>query len=98
MERADLVQHTSKRFNADLEKVLANALQMAQNVERQFQDSIKALVTADATLAARVVQGDDQVNDMEREIMRRAKVSQCRGFCSRDEVSRGAFRSRNWRR
>ena len=69
MERADLVQHTSKRFNADLEKVLANALQMAQNVERQFHDSIKALVTADATLAARVVQGDDQVNDMEREIM-----------------------------
>lgn len=69
MERADLAQHTSKRFNADLERVLVNALQMAQIVERQFQDSIKALVTADAALAARVVQGDDQVNRMEREIM-----------------------------
>lgn len=69
MERADLAQHTSRRFNADLERVLVNALQMAQIVERQFQDSIKALVTADAALAARVVQGDDQVNRMEREIM-----------------------------
>lgn len=69
MEKADLVQHTSKRFNADLERVLANAQQMAQIVERQFQDSVKALVAADAALAARVVQGDDQVNDMERAIM-----------------------------
>jgi phosphate transport system protein len=34
----------------------------------RLQESIKALVTADATLAARVVQGDTQINEMERDI------------------------------
>ncbi len=68
MERADLVQHTSKRFNADLELVLKRALDMARLAERQFQDAFKALVAADAPLASKVVQCDQQINDMERDI------------------------------
>jgi phosphate transport system protein len=68
MEKADLVQHTSRKFNAELEHVLLRALEMARLVEVRFQESVKALVTADSTLAARVVQGDTQINEMEREI------------------------------
>ena len=68
MERADLVQHTSRRFNVELEQVLRRSLEMARLVERQFQEAVKALVIADAILAARVVQGDVQINEMEREI------------------------------
>ena len=65
MDPADLGHHISRRFNDDLEKLRAQALQMGGFVEQQLEQAVQALVEGDSQLGERVALGDRQVNQME---------------------------------
>jgi phosphate transport system protein len=65
MEKADLSHHILSRFNADLERVRTNVLQMGGLVEEQLANAVQALVLGDSAAAERVVRNDHRVNGME---------------------------------
>ena len=65
MEPADLLNHTSRRFNEDLEKVRNQVLQMGGFVEQQLHRAIGALVEGDSRLGEAVATEDYRVNAME---------------------------------
>ena len=65
METADLMHHTSRRFNEDLEKVRNQVLQMGGFVEQQLHRAISALVEGDSGLGEAVATEDYRVNAME---------------------------------
>ncbi|MGE0113686.1 MAG: phosphate signaling complex protein PhoU [Steroidobacteraceae bacterium] len=65
MEKADLSHHILSRFNADLERVRTNVLQMGGLVEEQMANAVQALVNGDSAAAERVVRNDHRVNGME---------------------------------
>ncbi len=58
-------EHTSKKFDAELEAVRARVLQMGGIVEDQIVRGLDALATGDTALAARVVEDDHRVNALE---------------------------------
>ena len=68
MESADLGQHTSKRFNEDMERVRTRVLEMGGFVEQQLQRAVKALIEGDSNLGEEVARDDYRVNQMEVEI------------------------------
>jgi phosphate transport system protein len=57
--------HTSKQFDAELETIRAQVLQMGGLVEQQTISALAALDDEDAVLAARVVADDHRVNALE---------------------------------
>ena len=65
MEKSDLSQHISRRFNEDLEKIRGRVLAMGGFVEDQLAKAVTALVEGDSRLGETVVQDDFQVNAME---------------------------------
>ena len=65
MEPADLGQHTSRRFNEDMERVRTRVMQMGGFVEQQLQHAVKALVNGDSALGEEVARDDYSVNQME---------------------------------
>jgi phosphate transport system protein len=65
MEKSDLSQHISRRFNEDLEKIRGRVLAMGGFVEDQLAKAVTALVEGDSRLGESVVQDDFQVNAME---------------------------------
>lgn len=65
MEPADLGHHISRRFNDDLEKLRAQALQMGGFVEQQLEQAVQALAEGDSQLGEQVALGDKKVNQME---------------------------------
>ena len=65
MEAADLSQHTSRRFNEDLERVRTKVLAMGGFVEEQLSKALTALVNADSSLGQLVATKDREVNGME---------------------------------
>ena len=58
-------EHTSKKFDAELEAVRARVLQMGGIVEDQIVRALEALAAGDTALAARVVEDDHRVNALE---------------------------------
>jgi phosphate transport system protein len=68
MQHADLGQHTSRRFNEDMERVRTRVMQMGGFVEQQLQLAVKALVNGDSALGEQVAKDDYRVNQMEVEI------------------------------
>ena len=58
-------EHTSKRFDADLEAVRMRVLQMGGMVEEQIEQAIEALTTGNKMLIERVISNDHRVNAME---------------------------------
>jgi phosphate transport system protein len=58
-------EHTSKQFDAELEAVRAQVLQMGGLVEEQIGLAVKALVNSDVALMQRVIADDHRVNEME---------------------------------
>ncbi|MDA0687989.1 MAG: phosphate signaling complex protein PhoU [Proteobacteria bacterium] len=60
--------HISRQFNSDLEEVRKHMLEMGGLVEKQLGDALNALIEVDSGEAARVVQGDDQIDAMEVKI------------------------------
>lgn len=65
MEKADLSHHILSRYNADLERVRTNVLQMGGLVEQQLSQAVHALVQGDSAAAERVARNDHRVNAME---------------------------------
>ncbi len=61
-------EHTSKQFDAELDTVRAQVLQMGGLVESQIRLAIEALVHDDVPLMNRVINDDHRVNAMEVQI------------------------------
>ncbi len=61
-------EHTSKQFDAELEAVRAQVLQMGGLVESQIRLAIEALINDDVPLMDRVINDDHRVNAMEVQI------------------------------
>jgi phosphate transport system protein len=68
METADLGQHTSRRFNEDMERVTTRVMQMGGFVEQQLQRAVTALIEGNSSLGEEVARDDYRVNQMEVEI------------------------------
>jgi len=58
-------QHISAQFNAELEAVKNNLLEMGGKVEQQINVAVEALLKRDSGVAELVIAGDQEVNDME---------------------------------
>ncbi|HLK71291.1 MAG TPA: phosphate signaling complex protein PhoU [Steroidobacteraceae bacterium] len=65
MEAADLLHHTSTRFNAELERVRSRVLAMGGFVEEQLRRSLTAVAEGDSQLGQSVARDDSKVNGME---------------------------------
>jgi len=60
--------HISRQFDADLEAIRANVLQMGGLVENQIKSAVDSLVNGNVTLMNRVIEDDHRVNAMEVKI------------------------------
>ena len=60
--------HISQQFNADLEEIKNNMLEMGGMVEKQLSDAIDAIITADSGLGTLVREDDAAINAMEIQI------------------------------
>ena len=58
-------QHISQQFNADLEAIRNQMLAMGGLVQRQVADSIEAICSGDTSSADKIIQREDDVDDME---------------------------------
>jgi phosphate transport system protein len=61
-------EHTSKRYDAELETIRSRVLQMGGLVETQITSAIEALITGNIPLAEQVIADDDRVNALEVQI------------------------------
>jgi len=61
-------EHTSKRFDAELESIRSHVLQMGGLVESQIKSAIISLMEGDTELMNRVIDDDHRVNAMEVKI------------------------------
>lgn len=68
MDKLNLSQHISRRFNAELEDVRSQVLHMGGIVEEQLANALKVLVSDDKSLAEEVVKADGKVNALEVDI------------------------------
>ena len=60
--------HISRQFDADLEAIRANVLQMGGMVESQIKSAIDSLVSGNVALMNKVIEDDHRVNAMEVKI------------------------------
>ena len=60
--------HTSKHFDAELEAIRTQVLEMGGMVEYQIRYAVEALRSGDAALVNRVIHDEARVNQLEREI------------------------------
>lgn len=58
-------EHTLKQFDAELEKIRSQVLQMGGLVEEQIIKALEALTTGNSALARQVMENDHQVNALE---------------------------------
>jgi len=58
--------HSFSKFDSELESLRSKVLEMGGIVEEQIKNAVDALVDADAKLAKRVIDVDEQVNDLEK--------------------------------
>lgn len=68
MQTSDLTDHTSRRFNKDLEGVRNSVMSMGGLVETQLSKAISAIVSGDSELGLKVASDDYKVNLLEVEI------------------------------
>jgi len=68
MQTSDLTDHTSRRFNKDLEGVRNSVMTMGGLVETQLSKAISAIVSGDSELGLKVAGDDYKVNLLEVEI------------------------------
>lgn len=61
-------KHTVRSFDEELEHLTRQIVHMGALVERQVAETIRALVERDGDTAARVVQQDDEVDELEEAI------------------------------
>jgi phosphate transport system protein len=65
MQSADITDHISRRYNADLEELRHMVMKMGGLVETQLSSAITAIVTGDSELGLRVAHDDYKVNRIE---------------------------------
>ncbi len=65
VDSLNLDQHISRQFNADLEQLRTELLEMGGLVEEQLADAILAIETADGELAEKVLVTEDDVDQRE---------------------------------
>ena len=65
MDNLNLDQHISQQFNADLEDLKTQLLEMGGIVEQQIVDAVKAIETADGALAEKVMVTEEDVDKRE---------------------------------
>jgi phosphate transport system protein len=58
-------QHISQQFNADLEAIRNQMLAMGGLVQRQVSDAIDAICSGDTSSADKIIQREEDVNEME---------------------------------
>ena len=68
MDARQLGQHTSQRFDDDLEAIRQKLLTAGGLVESQLADALAALANTDGAQAERVIESDQDVNELEIEI------------------------------
>ena len=68
MDARKLGQHTSHRFDDDLEAIRQKLLSAGGLVENQLRDALTALADCDSDLGQLVISSDEGVNDLEVEI------------------------------
>ncbi|MEH6449184.1 MAG: phosphate signaling complex protein PhoU [Oleispira sp.] len=61
-------QHISQQFNADLEAIRNQMLAMGGLVQRQVADAIDAICSGDTSSADKIIQREDDVDQMELDI------------------------------
>jgi phosphate transport system protein len=61
-------EHTDRKYHEDLNKLRDTIIEMGGLVEDQIDQSIKALVGRDATLAETIIERDHEVNRMDVEV------------------------------
>ena len=61
-------QHISRQFNQELDMLRQDVMAMGGLAEEMVREAIKALVDGDTVKAQQVIDMDDQVNEMEKEI------------------------------
>ena len=60
-----------KQYDSELEALKTALLEMGQNAAEAVENALEALSTADTVAAQKIVQGDDRINNMERDIEHR---------------------------
>ncbi|MDE1888027.1 MAG: phosphate signaling complex protein PhoU [Gammaproteobacteria bacterium] len=65
MDKLNLTQHISQKFNEELEGVRNRVLAMGGLVEQQMADALRALTEGDSELGRSIEQQDFKVNQME---------------------------------
>ena len=60
--------HIPRQFDAELEAIRANVLQMGGLVESQIKSAVESLLSGDVALMTRVIDDDHRVNAMEVKI------------------------------
>lgn len=65
MEDMNTTQHTSQKYNSELEEARSKLMTMAGLVESQVTNAIKALLDRDSTLGEKVAYSDHEINAME---------------------------------
>jgi len=68
MDNVDFSQHTSRRFNEELETLRNHVLRMGGQVQEQLVLAINAVVDGDSSLGLKVAHDDYKVNRMEVDI------------------------------
>jgi phosphate transport system protein len=68
MDKLNLDQHISKQFNVDLEELKTQMLEMGGVVEQQIIDAVKAIETADGSLAEKVLVIEKEVDNREMKL------------------------------
>jgi phosphate transport system protein len=68
MDAEALTQHTSSRYEADLERLRNNVLSMGGLVERQLQRALSGFIDSDMTQLVAVAREEQLVNELERSV------------------------------
>jgi len=68
MQKSDLTDHISRRFNKDIEDLRNSVLSMGGLVESQLARAIAAIVSGDSELGLQVAKDDYKVNEVEVDI------------------------------
>ena len=65
MEKMNTTQHTSQKYNHELEEARSKLMTMGGLVEAQVSNAIKALLDRDSALGEKVAYSDHEINAME---------------------------------
>jgi len=65
MDKLNLDNHISQQFNADLEALKTELLEMGGMVERQIRDAVRSIEDVDSEIATKVIENENKIDKME---------------------------------